>query len=628
MKNAVIAVVGHVDHGKSTLVKALTGIETDTLAEEQERGLSITLGFANRCLLNNNIQIIDTPGHADFIRMTACGLSGADAILLVVSCVDGVQAQTIEHLKIAAFMGIKRAVVALTKTDLARNADHSETIAAIEGILSRYGFEPAKIIPCEPLTGRGQDALLSALADLVETLPKPQTLPGFFLPVDRAFLKPGIGTVITGTLHGGALGTGIPVAIEPGGRIGAVRGLQVAGDAVDDVHPRSRVSIGLRGTDAVSVKRGDVICAASTFQTSTRFDVSLFRFEVDNIPLKHMEHVMALFGAAAAPARLRLFETQASTGAIETFGQLEFTTPQIAFAGQRFVLRRPASATTLAGGTILDPLAAKLTGKKHARVAILRAADAAHVRDIADAIAAQTGGVVEINELVRLARRPANAIHPELEKTYDLRDPGRAYRCADLDALQERVLAALAAQHSKRPCRPRLALSHITPDLHPAQADMIEWAIACLEAVKAIRIDNGGIALWDHDPLQLMSAAQLKQYADLEAKLFAMALKPTPLIEMPETNADQGDLIDLLIWNGIAVRLWNVGLKQSIILHASALTEARKKLADTFAGSTSFTTGEARTALDTNRKTIVPLLELFDQEGLTVREGDIRYLVE
>ena len=205
MKHRTLAVIGHVDHGKTSLVKALTGVETDTLKEEKQRGLSITLGFAHLKSPSSHMHLIDTPGHADFIRMTASGVSGADAGLLVVSAVDGVQPQTREHVRMAGLFGIRDATVALTKIDLVPDQDAQQESATVEALLDTHGFTRVDVVPCSSNTGDGINTLIATLERNAAHTNQATNLKGFFLPIDRVFSATGEGTNVTGSLLGHSL---------------------------------------------------------------------------------------------------------------------------------------------------------------------------------------------------------------------------------------------------------------------------------------------------------------------------------------------------------------------------------------------------------------------------------------
>lgn len=625
MTHKTIAVVGHVDHGKTSLVKALTGVDTDTLKEERERGLTISLGFANRVTPAGQMYFIDAPGHSDFFRTTASGLSGVDAILLVVSAIEGIQAQTVEHVKMARLMGIDRFIVALTKADLANVETIDQARAAIKVMLSDYDIEPGAIIACAAVVPDGIEDLVPIFDEILSTPPHRPVLQGFFLPIDRVFSAPGAGTIVTGTLIGGALQLDVAAKIEPAGTTTFIRGLQINGQAVTAATPGSRVAINLRGTEAGTLKKGHVLCAADQFEPSDRFDVSLNMIGASDAKLKHMDHVMVLWGTGYAPARVRLFES-AAPAQEDRFAQLVFTSPQIAFAGQRFVLRRPATAETVLGGTILDPMATPVPRDKSRHVAVMKSIALGDPQAIADAMADRDEGCVDLRALSRVSRTPLSGLQDHLDDDFEIDLPDMAIRTRELETVETEYLETLNAFHLKRPGRPHHVKDTIYSALRNFPAALIHHAEAGLLAAGKLSAHENSVAVSEHAPLDMMSPAERAAFSEAEQRLGEMALAPKPLFGDAATTVEEEDMIELLIRNGKAIRLYNHALKQHILLHADAVGSALEQLQRAFPGAASFTTSDARKALGTNRKTIVPLLEHFDRLGATQRKGDQRFI--
>lgn len=626
MTHRTIAVIGHVDHGKTSLVKALTGIETDTLKEEQARGLSIALGFASRNVPGGQLHFIDAPGHADFIRTTASGISGVDTVLLVISAADGIEPQTLEHVRLAHLFGVRHVIVALSKSDLVSDDIKAAQIETATKLLSSFSFETSSITPCSSKTGRGMDALIEKLETASGLPVKSERPTDVYLPIDRVFTSPGAGTIVTGTLVGGVLRPDIAVRLEPTDQMTSVRGLQIASAQVASAPAGARVAVNLRNIDTRSVKKGQVLCAAGTYQSSDRFDVSLDEYGTG---LKHMQQVMILLGTSAVPARLRLYRSESEgVPSASRFAQIELKSPLVAYTRQRFVIRNPASAETLTGGTILDPNARLITRSKDAHIDVLQAALAGDVEDIANALATRGQGSFELETLARLARRRVEELQDLLVGAYERNPDGVAFRCADISRLQTRYTDTLSALHMAHPCRPHISADQIHAALRPVSAPLLTRVEKRLREAEAIRHDERGVALASYDPLAAMSAEQSAAYRAAEARLLEIALHPAPVFAPDTETPEQSDLRDLLVWTGRAVPFYNHSLKQSFLLHTDAVTAARQTLAKAFPNETLFATGEARAALSTNRKTIVPLLEHFDQLGITKRNGNLRYIVQ
>ena len=629
MTHRTIAVIGHVDHGKTALVKTLTGVDTDTLIEEQARGLTIALGFANRTLPAGQLHFIDAPGHADFIRTTAAGISGADAVLLVVSAVEGVELQTLEHVKLAYHFGIRHVIVALTKSDLVTVDISASRADAVTKMLEPFSFESSSVTLCSSNTGDGIDALVERMERFAETPISHLRPPGIYLPIDRVFSAPGAGTIVTGTLVGGQLTTDTTVRLEPTGLTSSVRGLQIANSETEVAPAGARVAVNLRNVDAKSIRKGQVLCSADAFLSSDRMDVAI-EYDHDQGPaLKHMQHVMVLLGTASMPARIRLYSTANEPHArARTFAQVEFKSPQIAYPGQRFVVRNPTSAKALTGGVVLDPNARLINRNKSAHLTVLDASLAQDVVAIADALATRDQGNIDLQALARLSRGSIDSLTSFLGEGFVRTATGLAFRTADVGSLQTQYITALTERHAARPCRSDIPKEEIFAALRRSPSALLTHVETNLLKDHAIRMTERSAALFKHEPTKLMTPDQLAAYQDAENRLRAMALRPAPVFDAENTTSEQYDLLDLLVWKGRAIRFHNHSLKQNFLLHTDTIDAARETLCESFSGAESFTTGDARAALNTNRKTIVPLLEYFDQLGVTRRNGNLRHLVQ
>lgn len=618
-----IAIIGHVDHGKTALVQALTGTNTDRLEEEVRRGLSIVLGFASLQTPDVWLHFIDAPGHADFVQTAASGLSGADAVLLAIASDEGPSQQTLEHLKLAELFGIRDAVVALTKSDLAASNSASVEPSTICELLAAHGFRSPEIVACSSRTLDGIDTLARSLRQLATThrdCPSPDQV---FLPIDRVFSIDGAGTVVTGTLLGGTLKTDAPVILKPGETACTVRGLQIAGVSTPQVSAGARVAVNLRGVKAEDIKRGDVLCRGGNARPSRLFDVAIDAAMMGVRALSHMEQVTVLHGTRNSPARVRLLPNPDQDIVV---AQLEFQTPQIGFAGQRFVIRRPALSQTVTGGSVLDPNAVAFKRNKALHASVLRGAAKGEVQAIAEALSERDGGRLDLSSVSFLSRAPIDNCADALAPDFKLVEDSIALSKAHIDALQSRLIETLTTHHRARPLRPQAPLPHALSELKRTPSDLLEHAVNALveENIAEWRLD--GIAMVAHDPNQNLSDPQRSVYESTLEHLRQSGLKPDLSFGAGVTQDEQVDLIELMLWKQHAVRLYNHALKQTLVLHTDTITQAETALREAFPAEQPFKTGEAREVLATNRKTIVPLLELFDARGTTVRDGNLRIL--
>jgi len=392
MKTLAAAVIGHVDHGKTSLVRALTGIDTDRLPEEKARGMSIVPGYAWLEVATGCVELIDVPGHRDFVRNMVAGACGAEAFVLVVDAGEGVRAQTREHLEIARLLGIARGLTVITKCD---RASPAAAESEARTLVSRVGFPPTPVVHTSAASGAGLDELKSRLAELSCTTPEAK--PAFYLPIDRVFTLPGHGSVVTGTLRLGGLRRGDEVEIAPRGERAVVRGLEVHGRAVDKAHPGQRVGVNLRGVKREALERGAVLCSPGAGTRIAQFDA-----RVEGRFPRPGEAVQLLLGTAAVAARLRALG--------DGFARVRIEQAICAMPGERFVLRR--GGETLGGGRVLDP--APRRKQKERLAAILRALDG-HSLMLASELPREAPSVAELEERLVAELAAFHDQHPTQE---------------------------------------------------------------------------------------------------------------------------------------------------------------------------------------------------------------------
>ena len=622
-----VAVVGHVNHGKTALVRALTGMETDRLKEEIERGLSITLGFAWRGYPSGAVDFIDSPGHEDFIRAMVAGAAGARAVLLVVSATEGFGRQTWEHLQIAGLLGIEAGLVAVTKADLLSPAGEAARRADVEAALAGTFMAGAPVVFCSSVSGQGLDELHVRLEDLCRRSPVPENLAGTFLPIDRAFTLTGAGTVVTGTLQGGPLQVGGEAILQPSGRRVGLRRIQVHGLDVDEIGPGGRGAVGLRGVSKNDVRAGDVLCGPDAFASALEVDALIAVPPDSPRPVKHMDELRVMWGARRDVATARLIGGKYITPGHSGLAQLRFSAPVIAFAGQRAVLRRLSPAETVGGALVLDPVAAPLRGKAAARLAILEAVVANDPDRIAGGLARLQAGVVSVGEVSRLARRSGPDIRQRLAPSFEDLDAERLVLRDAVAEARAAYLDELARAHRRAPARAAVSVGVMRSTLaRLASRDLIGHVERALATEGTIRLDGNLVALAGHDPFAALSAEVRARLERIEASLLAGGTAPPAAALLSGPEGEDRDLLLLLVESGRAFSLRNVALRQTLLFHRDAVDAALETLRSTFPVGSVFTTGEARAALGTTRKFIVPLLEHFDAAGLTLRGGDLRQI--
>ncbi|HEX5323689.1 MAG TPA: selenocysteine-specific translation elongation factor, partial [Capsulimonadaceae bacterium] len=368
MKHITVGVAGHIDHGKTALVRALTGMETDRLPEERERGMSIALGFAYLPLPEGQIDLIDVPGHEKFIKTMIAGATGTEAVLLVVAATERIMPQTVEHLALCELLGIRKGFVVVNKSDLAPADERDSILTEIRSFLTTTFLSDAPLIFASAITDEGIAEIRAVLTKLLAESTPPVPKPGFYLPIDRVFSMTGHGTVVTGTLRRGRIRVGDSAQVYPSGRPAQVRGIEVHGVAVEESGPGWRTAVNLRGISMDEIARGDTLASPDALFPTTVLDAELtllparLRLAKGKVrPIRHGETVHVYYGTRESQARLHLLDRNELCEGETALVQLRFGDPQAAPVGERFVLRAFSPMETIGGGCFIDIAPARHT---------------------------------------------------------------------------------------------------------------------------------------------------------------------------------------------------------------------------------------------------------------------------
>jgi selenocysteine-specific elongation factor len=632
----VLGTAGHIDHGKTTLIHALTGVDTDRLPEEKERGITIDLGFAPLDLGDDlRVSVVDVPGHEGLVRTMVAGASGIDLALIVIAADEGVMPQTREHVAICELLGIDRAVVALTKSDIAE-PDVAE-LAAEEAaeLLRPTALAGAKVVPVSAVTGDGIDALRDALRELA--LDSPARTPRSGPPrlhIDRCFAARGFGCVVTGTLIGSPFAVGNAVEIQPSGRRARVRGLQHHGAATEQGEPGVRCAINLQGVDLEEVSRGQVVSAPDALQPSTSFDTRLHW--LDAAPLvEDRAAVEFLVGTAERRAHVAPIGADGFEPGATCFARVHIDgEPLAVLPGDRFILRGFArtemGGSTLGGGVVLDVAPPHRRRSDPALVAELEELAKREPRgDLAVRIA--RGGLAGTPE-DRL-RRETGLVDQALAAVLDelagseaaVATASRRWLAADAVAeLERRLLAALDDYHAREPLRPGMptgALRGGLPDNVPA--DVAELALDRIVTRGDAAISDGVAHRSTHRPE--LDEADRALIDRIVAEAEEHALEPPSERDWADalriSREHLQDLLAHLKREGRMVRtpgdLW---------FAAGAIAALRERIVAHFDESPRLDTKAYKALIGTTRRTAVPLMEYFDDERVTMRSGDARVL--
>jgi selenocysteine-specific elongation factor len=621
----VLGTAGHVDHGKSTLVEALTGIDPDRLREEKERQMTIDLGFAWLTLEVNGqpeeVGIVDVPGHRDFIENMLAGVGGIDLALFVVAADEGVMPQTREHLAILDLLEVPGAVVALTKTELIDDEDWLELVTLdLHETLAGTALQEAPIIPVSARTGAGLDELRAALAaGLAAVEPRPDSgRPR--LAIDRVFSLSGFGTVVTGTLLGGSLRAGQSVTVEPAGLPGRVRGLQTHKTQREVAFPGSRVAVNVGGVSAGDIQRGDVLAAPGAVRGTLLLDAAYRHLPDAPVPLRHNMEVKLFVGAAEVMARTRLLGTRRLAPGEEGWLQLALEKPLAVGRGDRFILRRPSPGVTLGGGRVVDPH----PGRRHRR---FRPEVVERLRTLAEGSAAERllQTLQQRQPIAPAALLNSAGLPPEEAAAawQELLDSGQARLVAN-QALsgtnwqrsQDRLREILSAFHRERPLRLGMPREELRSRLGLPGAlfnPLVEELLAAEQVVAA------GLLLRLPAHAIRFSPAQEEAIARLLQRFAAAGANSPSVRESREAIGDD-------VYDGL-VDLGNVRqLNYEVVYRAEEYGDLVARLTALLGEQGRVNTGQVRDLLGTSRKYAIALLEHLDHIKLTRRVGDEREL--
>jgi len=613
----VLGTAGHIDHGKSVLVKALTGIDPDRLREEKERGMTIELGFAWLKLPSGReVGIIDVPGHERFVKHMLAGVGGIDLALLIVAANEGVMPQTREHLAILDLIGVQRGIVVITKKDLVDEEILSLVRMEIEEIISSTTIAGAPIVAVSAVTGEGLTELVTAIDKILDTTePKPDL--GYpRLSIDRVFSMAGSGTVVTGTLIDGHLSVGQEVEIVPSGIRSRLRGLQTHKSRIEVASPGSRVAANLVGVATSQLQRGDVVTRPGWLQPTRMVTVKLSLIPYLQRSIRHGATVSFHTGAAEAMAKVRLLESDELSPGSFAWAQLSLERPLACLKGDRYIIR--STMETLGGGGIVDAHARRLRRFRPDIIQNLRSREEGTEEELVMALL-ETKQPLEISVLVTQCNLPADnagSIIESLiqqERIVGIGEGGHRllFTAAGWERLAEKAVAILGDYHRSFPARDGMPKAELSSRLK--LGDYISAALARLVSQDIIVEESGHLHLPAHS-IKLTPAQQAKLDAFLQSLAESPYAPPSELI--PES-----DLLNTLVNQGSVVKV-----SDNVVFSASAYNEMVAKIKTHIGTHGKVSLGEVRDMFGTSRKYAQALLEHLDRKKVTRRVGDDRVL--
>ena len=614
----VLGTAGHVDHGKSALVQALTGIDPDRLQEEKERGMTIDLGFAWLQLPSGKeVGIVDVPGHEHFIKNMLAGVGGIDLALLIVAANEGVMPQTKEHLAILDLLGIKKGIAVITKKDLVDEEWLSLVKMDVEELLAPTTLSGAPIVAVSAITREGLPDLLSAVDQLLSSMQPKKDTGSPRLPIDRVFTIAGAGTIVTGTLLDGSIHAGQEVEIVPAGLKSRLRGVQTHKTHIDTAAPGSRVAANLVGIATSQLKRGDVLTNPGWLAPTTMLNVKLILLSSLHHPLRHNTTVSVHSGTSEVMAKVRLLEKDEMKPGETSWAQLLLAEPVAVIKGDRFIIRSPQD--TLGGGEIIEIHTKRYRRYRPALIQNLENKEKGTTPEILVATL-EANQPQEIGTLLLNCGLPASEARPALEaliKEKGIVPVGSGehrflYTASGWGNLLEKVKAVVQDYHRKLPTRPGMPRGELSNKLQLSPAAFAPTLHKLLD--EGILVEEGAVVRLPSHQIQLSREQQTKVDAYLQSLSRNPYAPPSDL--MPEP-----DLLNLLIKQRRVVKV-----SDSVVFSASAYDEMVRKIVAHIKVHGKITLAETRDLFNTSRKYAQALLEHLDQEKVTRRVGDERVL--
>ncbi|WP_097013806.1 selenocysteine-specific translation elongation factor [Pseudodesulfovibrio profundus] len=628
----IMGTAGHIDHGKTTLVKALTGIDCDRLSEEKKRGITIELGFAHLDLgEGDRVGIVDVPGHEKFVKNMVAGATGVDFVTLVIAADEGIMPQTREHLEICQLLGVKTGLVALTKADMVDDEWLDMVKEEVADYLEPTFLGGAPIIPVSAHTGAGIDELKGAIRTLLSEYKPKRRSDLFRLPADRVFSMKGHGTVITGTMISGSISIGEDVLLYPREVESKVRGLQSHGETVETAEAGKRTAVNLHGLEVDDIRRGDVLARPGTLFPSDVWDIELTVLESSHIPLKHRREIHFHHGAREVLARIFLLDREELLPGETAVCQVRFIEPLAGVYDDRIVLRSFSPLRAFAGGRVIGPVGHKIKrfSDQVDMLGQLAAEDPAEVAAAQLELAGPTGRT--FNELLTMTNMESKALEKTLgvlggqQKAILFDKETRRYGGGELARrLSDELLAFLGDFHKKHSMKPGVQRGELASSWGKALPQkFFHFIVERLLKQGDIVAEQEVLRLKDHKVSMASDQAKVREII-LGAYKEGGFTPPNLKDVLEQLNMDfkeAAPVFRVLQEQGELIRV-----KDDMYYHAAALNDIKARMLAFFADSQEMSAPDFKGVTGLSRKYLIPVLEYFDKEKVTVRVGDVRHL--
>lgn len=622
--NIIIATAGHVDHGKTALIGALTGIDTDRLKEEKEREMSIDLGFAFLNLPNGDCaEIIDVPGHEHFLKNMLAGIGAIDLVLFVIAADEGVMVQTREHLRIIDLLEIAHGIIVITKTDLVDEEELELVYEEINEELADSCLADAPRQAVSARSGAGIEELKSQIARMTSDIPPKRTDLAPFLPIDRVFTIAGFGTVVTGTLISGRLQVGDQVEILPQQAAARIRRIETHSQSVDSVAAGTRVGITLTKVKVVDLKRGNILTISGHLTPSRLLDARLRVSSLGNTrEIKNRMRIRLHLGTDELIGRVILLDQEKLTAKTEGLVQFKLEKPFAARTGDRFIVRCYSPPQVLGSGIVLNPQPVPHRRFDQKVITELNLYEECSPRRLVEELLIHSSKAFSLHELMQrtaLSTAELKEILATIE-TIPISSDKVFHRC-QMERLKEKIITCIQDYHVKEPTRIYMALSALRTQMK-VEEPLLERAIVELANEGRLQRNDIRVALTDHQPHFTPRQTEVRNALN---RLYSnrMFQPPVDLAEVMQLIKTEKDITEMMLTSLLeSGRL--IRLPEGVILHYQAVRKAERVL--TAHRSETISVGEFRDAIGATRKYALPLLQYFDSQGITRRVQDKRII--
>jgi len=633
LKQIILGTAGHIDHGKTSLIKAITGINTDRLKEEKLRGITIELGFAFLDLPSGqHLGIVDVPGHEKFVKNMVAGATGIDIVAMVIAADEGVMPQTREHMEICTLLDVKDGLVVLTKIDLVDEEWLELVIEDIRDFTRGTFLENSPILPVSSINGQGLPRFIEALDELSTKASERSSSSLFRLPVDRVFTMKGFGTVITGTLISGRVQVGDTIMIYPSDITSKVRGVQVHNQSVNMAEAGMRTAINFQGLEKAAVMRGEVVSNPKALISSYMLDVSLHYLDSNKKPIKNRTRVRFHSGTSEVLGILVLLDSEELPPGETTFAQLRLDTPVALIKDDRFVIRSYSPIRTIGGGQVLNPIPPKHKRFKPEVIKGLKGLLSQEAESIISYHVNASGyGGVSFAELKIMTSLPEKQLVNILQGLLSRRviiltdkDNQIYIHQRSFDKLKKEASVHLSIYHQTKPLKagmPKEELKSKFPAVHGSK--LFNLTINQMIKDQEVVQDEDTVRLATHQISLGVDQAEIRK--KILNAYQENGLTPPYFKELTKTldiDADRAkDVLMLLIEEGLIVKT-----KEDLYFYVEAIDALKKRLVDFLKSNGEMTTPQFKEMTGVSRKFLIPLIEFFDAQNVTIRVGDIRKL--